>query len=148
LIVFSGRTLIVLLAILAPSLQAQVGGHTIKVLSEPRGLIVSSAVAGQQPMTVADASARLTVTAAGAGAELRARLVSPLPPGVTLQVHVTGSGVSSSGNVTLSTSAAPVVQLIPDGTTSLTITYTLRASLSAGPVAFGTVDVEFHLVPP
>jgi hypothetical protein len=120
---------------------------TVDIISGPQSLVVASAIAGLGPDAVSDATTRLSVTAAGSGARLTARLLSLLPTGVTLELRASASNGTSVGTVPLSTTSTEVLRDLPAGTQAgVTITYTLRASITAGTVAFSSVQVVFELV--
>jgi hypothetical protein len=136
-----------LLAVSTASAAQDATSLTVNAVPEPQ-LVVSYAVAGQPPQPVTSSSARYSVTVAGNPARVTARLASPLPTGVTLQVQLTPPpGAVGMGMVTLSTSATDVVQEIPAGSFSaLQIVYRLVVSTSAGVISYSTVDVVFEIV--
>jgi hypothetical protein len=120
---------------------------TVTAVHAPQ-LVVDYALAGFAPQSVTSGSAWYSATVASGAARITARLSSPLPAGVTLEVRlVAPPGAVATGMVALSTTAADVVQDIPPGSYSaLQIVYRLSASVSADVVSFATVDVVFEIM--
>lgn len=117
-------------------------------------LIVTSAVAGQEPMGVALDGGTYTVGVKknrGLGS-ITARLLAPLPAGTTLSINLTspGGGASSAGMVQLTTSAQPVITNLPNLSTTFfnnPISYSFTATSAAGVLVLQTVTVILELAP-
>lgn len=127
--------------------------QTLTVTADPGALVVSTAVPGSAPDPVSDESTTYNVTTptGAANARIAARLDTPLPPGVTLQVELEAPpGATSVGPVVLTTSEQDVVTGIPPGinASGLKIRYSLSATPAAGVVTLQTVGVTFTLVSP
>ena len=115
-------------------------------VTSPSTLTISSATAGSQPNSHTQ-TAQYSVTVAGTRMKITGYADTPLPAGVTLTISlVAPSGAVSLGTVTLTTSAQDLVRYIPAGTyTSLTVTYTLSATVSAGVVSSNSNHVVLTL---
>lgn len=123
-------------------------GQTLQASGDPGVLAVSSAIAGQEPDPVSDASAAYDLLDAEAGSKITGRLDAPLPEGVALQVTLEPPpGASGEGPVTLTTTDQELVILIQSGSyTGLTIEYDFSATVEAGVIPVASRDVVFTVV--
>ena len=150
LVVLSGTILLLLVG-------SRMGAaQTISVSPASTGpLIISSAVAGQEPTGVAGASGgtyTFSLKNNGGLRTITARLTAPLPPGTTLSIALgsSGGGAVSAGSVQLTTSAQPVVTNLPNSkvtNASSSITYSFSATSAAGVVALRSANVILALAP-
>jgi hypothetical protein len=133
-----------LLALASGAAWPALGAQTLSVTGAP-SLTITTGTPGTGLTPASDGGSGYTVTTVAANQKLVARLEAPLPPGVTLQVQL--SGPTSAGPVTLTTSDQPVLGAIatPDSYSG-TVTYTLTATVSAGPVATIAPAVRYSLV--
>lgn len=117
----------------------------ISVSGSP-SLVVNSATAGSA-LNSATASGTYAVTTNGTGRKITASLDSNMPTGVTLTVALGApTGASSSGTVTLSTTAQDVVTNITTVNESgLSISYGLSAAITAGVVPAGNKTVTYTI---
>lgn len=111
-------------------------------------LSISSAIPGQQPSDVTDASSICAITTNGTGKRLTASIDAPMPADTSLKVNVeapSGSG-ASQGYVTLTTTASNVVTGISQvADSACTVTYKLSATVAAGVRSSDTRTVTFTL---
>jgi hypothetical protein len=120
------------------------GAQVVAVGGAP-SLIISTGTPGLGLVPATDGGSSYSVTTIGANQKLVARLEAPLPPGVTLQVQL--SGTTSPGTVTLTTSDQTVLgAILVPGVYSGTVTYTLSATIDAGPIPTSAPVVRFSLV--
>lgn len=133
------------LTVSAQSALAQ--SSSITVSGDPSTLIVGTAIAGSQPQPAVDGSTVYSVTASS-GEKITAYIDQAMPAGVTLEISLAGpAGSVSAGPVVLTTVPQDLVCLLPAGTSSgLSITYTLRATVSAGVVSPRWRTVSFAVV--
>ncbi|MDB4873759.1 MAG: hypothetical protein JWM41_205 [Gemmatimonadetes bacterium] len=133
-------------ALTATAQQLSAQTSSISVTS-PSALSISAATAGGQPVGQST-TASYSVTVVGGRKKITAQLEAPLPPGVTLTISLAApSGAVSLGSATLSTSSRDMVRYIAIGQyTSLTVTLSLNASVSAGVVPFNYSHVVLTLV--
>lgn len=113
--------------------------NEIAVSGDPGSLIINSAVsgAGSAPAEATDASTTYALTTNGTGETISAGLDSDMPSGVTLSINLAApTGGSSDGDVSLSSTAAEVVNSISGVAQSgLGITYKLDATMAAAVMA-------------
>jgi hypothetical protein len=121
--------------------------NEIAASGNPGNLAVSTATAGSQPDNDTDNSTNWALTTNGTNKKMTGDVDSNMPANVTLQINLTAPTVgSSSGDVSLSTTAADLVTAITQVAESgLTITYTLSATVAAGTVAQDTRTVTLTL---
>lgn len=133
------------LTVAAQTAQAQ--SSSITVSGDPATLIVGTAIAGEQPLPAVDGSTVYSVTAT-LGQKITAYIDQAMPPGVTLEITLAApAGALSVGPVVLTTVPQDLVRLLPEGTASgLSISYTLRATVSAGVVSPRWRTVSFAVV--
>lgn len=133
------------LTITAHSALAQ--SSSITLSGDPAALIVGTAIAGDQPLAAVDGSTVYSVTASS-GEKITAYIDQSMPPGVTLEISLAGpAGAVSVGPVVLTTVPQDLVRSLSAGTFSgLSITYTLRATVSAGVVSPRWRTVSFAVV--
>ncbi len=157
-------TLVFGLSVVAMAQAQQVVGiqvspiNQIAVSGNPAQLVVSTAVAGQQPDPVIDNSTTYAITTNdnrpdGTGGattqKITAVLSAPLPPNTALLINLVapidvGLTAISAGNVPLAVVAADVVTLIDrSADPAKGITYTFSASVAAGVV--GAVNATVTL---
>jgi hypothetical protein len=117
-------------------------------------LVISTAVAGQQPVPVnaAGGTYQLRMKKNRGIGSITARLAAPLPAGTALFIQLASPGgtAQSAGVVQLGTSAQAVVTNLPNRNTSYparAITYTFRATTAAGVVALRSASVILELAP-
>jgi hypothetical protein len=136
-------TAVVLLA--AVRLSAQANALST---SAPGPLIISSATAGNQPVSRTDQTATYSVTVGSGRMKITGYIDSALPSGVTLSITLAApTGAASAGSVVLSDTPQELVRYIEVGTyTNLTVTLTLSATVNAGVVAYTPKGVVLTLV--
>lgn len=119
----------------------------VSVSGNPANLVVNTATAGSQPDDDTDNSTSWAVTTNGTNKKMTGGINANMPANVTLEINlVAPTGGSSSGDMSLSTTAADLVTSIPPVAESgLTITYTLSATIAAGIVAQDTRTVTLTL---
>lgn len=128
---------------------AAVSAQTLSVSGSPPALVVSTAVAGAQPVAVTDASTTYTTSALFlATKKITGQLNANMPAGVTLTIAlVAPSGATSNGTVTLDNTPRDLVvnisNLIP---ATNPITYVLSATVSAGVIPSSSRTVTLTLV--
>jgi hypothetical protein len=121
--------------------------NEIAVSGNPGNLVVSTATPGSEPDDDTDASTSWDVTTNGTNKKMTGDINANMPANVTLETNLTApTGGSSSGDMSLSTTAADLVTSITQVAESgLTITYTLSATIDAGTVAQDTRTVTLTL---
>lgn len=121
--------------------------NEIAVSGNPGNLVINTATPGSQPDDDTDNSTSWDVTTNGTNKKMTGDINANMPANVTLQVNLTApTGGSSSGDVSLSTTAGDLVTSITQVAESgLTITYTLSATIAAGTVAPDTRTVTLTL---
>lgn len=100
-------------------------------------LTISTAVAGQQPLPVTDATSRYAVSTNGTNKRITASINKAMPASTTLEIRlaIPGSG-TSLGYVMLSTMPADVVTGInASASSNRTVTYRFSATTDAGVVS-------------
>ena len=119
----------------------------ISASGDPGALTISTATAGSEPTDATDNSTTYAVTTNGTNKKITGDIDSDMPSNTTLQVNLGApTGGSSSGDVTLSTTAADLVTGITQRAESgLTVSYTLSATVAAGVVASDTRTVTLTL---
>jgi hypothetical protein len=113
------------------------GINGLNATALPGALRILTAVAGQQPTAVTDASTTYTVTTFfGGSKKITASLNAAMPANVTLTATYNApSGATSTGPVNLDTTARDMVTNINNEFNSSNgITYTLSATVLAGVV--------------
>ena len=119
--------------------------NSITVSGSPATMTVSTAVAGQPPTAVTDASTTYTIIATGTGRGVTGKLTTALPAGVTLTVTFAPCGGGTSyGPIILTTTAQDLVHGITTTGTGCTasITYQLNATAAAGSVTLQSKTVS------
>ncbi len=121
--------------------------NEISVSGNPGNLVINTATPGSQPTDDTDNSTNWAVTTNGTNKKMTGDIDANMPANVTLQVNlVAPTGGSSSGDVSLSTTAADLVTSITGvAESALTITYTLSATIAAGVVTQDTRTVTLTL---
>lgn len=121
--------------------------NTISVSGNPGSLVVNSATAGSNPDDATDSSTSWAVTTNLSSQKLTAAVGTTMPSGVTLNLNMSApTGGTSSGDVSLSTTAADVVTDITQlAESALGISYTLSATPDAGIVAETTKTVTLTI---
>lgn len=123
--------------------------NEIEVSGDPGALVVNSAMAGSEPTDDTDNTTTWDITTNGGtdGKKLTGAIDTDMPANTTLKINLTApTGATSSGDVTLSTTAADAVTLIDSVAESgLTITYTLSATIAAGVVTQASKTVTLTL---
>lgn len=107
-------------------------------------MTVNTAVAGQPPTAVTDASTTYTIVATGTARGVTGKLNTALPTGVTLTVTMAACGGGTSyGPIVLTATAQNLVHGITTTGTgcTATITYQVDATAAAGVVALQTKTV-------
>ena len=122
--------------------------QTVTVSGSPATMVVQSAVAGSTPASVGDNSTTYTyVSPSNKARKIMAQLDAPMPSGVTLSATFDApAGATNVPNVALDATPRIVVTNLPktNGST-LGITYTLSATLSAGVVSLQTRTVTLTI---
>lgn len=118
--------------------------NQVAVTGSP-SLTVTTAVAGSQPTSASDATAKWAVTTNQSGAKVTASIDSNMPSGLTLSANlVAPSGATSLGATALSSTAVDVVTGVTKvAASNLGITYTLDATAAAGVVGTSTRTVTY-----
>jgi hypothetical protein len=119
----------------------------IAVTGGAQSLTVNTATAGNAP-TAASVGVTWAITTNQNDQKITAEIDSPMPAGVTLtaQLAAPGGSSTSAGAVTLTTTAADVVNNIDTAQASgLTLQYTLAATTAAGVVASTTRTVTYTI---
>lgn len=123
--------------------------NEIEVSGDPLALVVNTAVAGSEPTADTDNTTTWDITTNGGtdGKKLTVVIDTDMPANTTLEINLTApTGATSSGDVTLSTTAEDAVTLIDSVAESgLSITYTLSALIAAGVVAQASKTVTLTL---
>jgi len=121
--------------------------NEISASGNPGPLVVDAATAGSQPVADADNTTTWAVTTNGSNKKMTGAINTNMPANTTLQVNLGApTGGSSSGNVTLSATAANLVTGISTVVQSgLSITYTLSATVAAGVVSQAQKTVTLTL---
>lgn len=111
--------------------------NEISVSGDPGALIINSATAGGDPVSVSDNTTTYSITTNETGKRISVTIDADMPAGVTLEVNmVEPTGATSTGNVVLSTTAVDAVTGISNvAETGLAITYTLSATAAAAVTA-------------
>jgi len=121
----------------------------ITVSGSPAQLTVATATAGFAPDPVSNSATTYSVSngTGNTSFTITAQLNADMPAGVTLTVTLqSGGGGSSSGAVTLSSTAQNVATGISHKVTTSTITYQLSATPDAGVVPVQTRRVTFTAI--
>ena len=123
--------------------------NEIEVSGDPLALVVNTATAGSEPTADTDNTTTWDITTNGGldGKKLTVVIDSNMPANTTLEINLTApTGATSSGDVTLSTTAADAVTLIDSvAESALGITYTLSALIAAGVVPQASKTVTLTL---
>lgn len=121
----------------------------ITVSGNPGPLVVNSATAGSGPTSAVDASTTYAVTTNSTARRVTAALTTAMPTGVSLTVALQApTGATSVGAVALTTAAQALVTGIANvAQGSLTVTYTLIATLAAAQVSGATNTVTYTIGP-
>ncbi len=122
---------------------------SISVSGNPGSMTINSATAGSNPTAATDATTTYSVTTNNSARKVTGQLASAMPSGVTLSVTLGApSGGTSAGAVSLTTAAQNLVTGISSvAQGSLTITYSLSATLAASQVSGATNTVTYTLGP-
>ena len=127
-----------------------VAAQTLSVSGNPGLLRVSTAVAGSEPVPVANSTTTYTVTTPSPNRphKITARLSTPMPAGITVTATFAAPpGATSLGAVVLTNVDQDVVINIPRNANSThTITYTLSPSSSGGVIALSSRTVTISVV--
>jgi hypothetical protein len=120
----------------------------ISVSGNPAAMNITTATPGSAPTPVTDATTTYAITTNEANRKIVANLDANMPGGLTLQVALQApAGATSAGTVTLTTTAADVVNSISTATASgRTITYTFSATTAAGTVSATSRTVTLTIV--
>jgi hypothetical protein len=126
-------------------LQAQTSSLSLSAVTNP--LVVNTASAGREPDTQRNNSTRLSFTVMNSAAKVFASLETPLPPAVSLRLHVEAPpGAFDLGWTELDSEPREIIRDIPAGTYSgLVITYELSAKAAAGVLPLSRVNVVFFV---
>jgi hypothetical protein len=118
------------------------------VMSGLPSLVISGAPVTGDTLAIATANASYAVTTNESSKKITAELDQDMPAGLTLWVSLgQPTGASSAGAQVLSTTAADVVTDIAEVSESnLSVLYTLKATLGAGPVAAASRTVTFTII--
>ena len=120
----------------------------MSVSGNPAAMNITTATPGSAPTPVTDASTSYAITTNETSKKIVADISANMPSGLTLQINLQApTGATSAGTVTLTTTAADVVNNV--GTVAQsgrTITYTLSATTAAGVVASSTRTVTLTIV--
>ncbi len=120
---------------------AHLSADTLSVSGNPAAMVISTAVAGQQPTAVSNSSTTYNVTTNLTVRKITGALSANMPANVTLAVQLAApTGATSAGSVTMTTTSANLVTSIPISTSknNLLITYNLSATAAAAQVSGGT----------
>ncbi|MFH1452367.1 MAG: hypothetical protein ABIH00_00065 [Armatimonadota bacterium] len=119
----------------------------LSVSGAPSNLAVSSAVAGSQPVQVADNSTTYSVSTNGTNKIITGQLNADMPTGVTLYVNLAApTGASSAGDVPLTNLAQNLVTGITGlAASSKIITYKFSANVTAGTMGLSSRTLTFTL---
>jgi hypothetical protein len=123
--------------------------NEITVSGDPGALVVNTATAGSEPTADTDNTTTWALTTNGGtdAKKMTGVIDTDMPANTTLEINLTApTGATSSGDVSLSITAADLVTLIdPVAESGLTITYTLSALIAAGVVPQATKTVTLTL---
>lgn len=121
--------------------------NAISVSGNPGTLTINSATAGSSPVAATDATTTYSVTTNNTPIKVYGQVATAMPSGTTLTITlVSPSGGTSAGAVAMTTSQAALVTGIGNiAASSLTITYSLTATLSASQVSAATNTVTFTI---
>lgn len=132
------------LAVVLPTVFARPAANILTVSGSPANMIITTAVAGQPPTVITDATTTYTITTgAGGGRGVTGQLNTALPAGVSLTVTLAACGGGTSyGPIVLTATAQNLVHGVTatSGCTA-TITYQLSATVAAGVVALQSKTV-------
>ena len=132
-------------AVVLPTVLVRPMATSLSVSGSPANMIITTAVAGQPPTAVTDATTTYTIVATGATKRgVTGKLNTALPAGVTLTVTMAACGGGASyGPIVLTTVAQDLVHGITTSGSGCTaaITYQLNATAAAGVVALVTKTV-------
>jgi hypothetical protein len=124
--------------------------QTLNVSGNPGLLRISTAIAGSEPIAVANSSTTYTAVTGNPNRihKITARLSAPMPVGVTLTATFAAPpSATSLGPVSLDAIDRDVVMDIPRRTTATqAITYTLSATVAAGVIPNSSRTVTLTLV--
>jgi hypothetical protein len=145
-----------LVAFAAASAQAQTATQTVTFqvnainqisFAGAPSLTITTAVAGNAPTSVTDATATWAVTTNQTGAKITASIPANMPAGLTLSSSLAApAGATSAGFQSLSTVAVDLVTTITKlATPGLGVTYKLDATPAAGVVASSTRVVTYTI---
>ena len=132
-------------AVALPAMLIRPMANSITVSGSPATMTVNTAVAGQPPTAVTDASTTYTIIATGAAHGVTGKLTTALPAGVTLTVTFAACGTGTSyGPIILTTTAQNLVHGITTTGSGCTgaITYQLSATAAAGSVTLQSQTVH------
>jgi hypothetical protein len=119
--------------------------NEVAIDGTPSGLVVQAAQPGQQPAEVVDESSTYRFSSNRKNS-ISASLSpsTPLPAGVTLKLYLTPPSGGSSTEITLSPSPQVVVSGMKGrAAAGLTIRYRLTATVDAGTVSTGMVNIVY-----
>lgn len=103
----------------------------LSVSGDPGPLIVSAAIAGEDPTSVTDATTTYSVTTNGTGMRITGVLDTAMPAGLTLSITLASTGATSAGAVILTAVPADLVTGISSLAETNGITYELAATAAA-----------------
>jgi hypothetical protein len=109
--------------------------QSVEVTGEPYALVVATAVPGWSPDPVTDDATTYRLSDVGPGSRLRARLLTALPEGVTVEARAASpTGAQSEGWVVLDAAPRTLVFDIPAGShDARVITYRLTTTTGVAP---------------
>ena len=126
----------------------QVNAINVVSFTGSPSLTITTAVAGNAPTSVTDASATWAVTTNQTGAKISAALSANMPAGLTLSVNLAAptGGPTSNGYKALSTASADLVDAVTQlAQGPLGVTYKLDATPAAGVVSSSTRIVTYTI---
>lgn len=122
---------------------------SLAVSGNPAPMVVNTAIAGGQPVSMQDTSTTYSVSTIAITRKITGQLSAALPAGVTLSLALQAPLLAvSQGSVALSTTPADLVTnvLILALASGLQCTYTLSATVLASPATAKTVTVILTLL--
>lgn len=122
---------------------------SISVSGNPAPFVINSAVAGSGPTVATDTSTTYAVTTNNTARRVTGQVATAMPTGVSLSVALAApTGATSVGSVALTTVAQALVTGIASlAQGSLTITYSLAATMAAAQVTAATNTVTYTIGP-